>query len=73
MGGCVRRRIARRRRWGELAGLPELNEVFQAGEELGEERHDEGVQVRRQPAVRVVRRRVGAEAGDLADQWGGVY
>jgi len=73
MGGCVRRRIARLRRWGELAGLPELNEVFQAGEELGEERHDEGVQVRRQPAVRVVRRRVGAEAGDLADQWGGVH
>ncbi len=41
--------------WRELAGGPEQEGLFQAGEEAGEAGHDEGVQGGRQPAVRLVR------------------
>ncbi|MCC6718681.1 MAG: hypothetical protein IT555_12420 [Acetobacteraceae bacterium] len=60
------------RRQGKLAGLPELDELFQPAEQPGEAGDDHGVQGRRQPAMRVVRRDGGAHAGDLISQRGGL-
>ncbi|MCC6716999.1 MAG: hypothetical protein IT555_03870 [Acetobacteraceae bacterium] len=53
-----------------MAGLPELDEVFQAGEQAGEAGHDEGVQGVGQPAGRVIPGRGDAQAGDVFGQVG---
>ena len=53
---------------GELAGLPEFGEGFQAGEDAGEESDDEGVQGIGQPERGLVRCRGGAELGELGCQ-----
>jgi len=55
---------------GELAGLPELDHGFQAGEDAGEAGHYEGVDGVRQPQGRVLRLRRLAQGGELGRQGG---
>ncbi|MCC6717863.1 MAG: hypothetical protein IT555_08265 [Acetobacteraceae bacterium] len=54
---------------GELAGLPELDEVFQAGEQACEDGHDHGVQRIGQPERSLLRLGGGAQVGDPFGQW----
>ena len=53
---------------GELAGLPEQDELFQAGEQAREAGRDEGVQGRGQPGLRLVGLGGGAQTGELVGQ-----
>ena len=69
----VRRARCRGYRWGELAGLPELEELFQPTEQAHEAGHDEGVQRGGEPAARVIFRRGDAQAGDVVGQVGFGY
>jgi hypothetical protein len=55
---------------GELAGLPELDEVFQAGEQAAEAGHDQGLHRRGQPAPGAIRLRGVTQGGDLVRQGG---
>ena len=61
----------------ELAGLPELDQLLQAGEQAREGSQNEGVQDRHQPGrggvVVGLRPHVGGNAGDVLGQgWGRV-
>ena len=53
---------------GELAGLPELDHLFQPGEKFGQECQNQGVN----PPCRV-RLCGGAQAGDCFAEWGGFF
>lgn len=55
---------------GELAGLPEEDELLDAAEQAGEAGDDEGVQGGHHPAMGDLVQGFGADAGDLAGQWG---
>jgi len=57
---------------GEVAGLPEQDELFQPADEAREAGHDEGVQCRGQPIRCHVRGRAGAKAAEVVAQDGRV-
>jgi len=54
---------------GELAGLPEGDEVFEAGEEADEAGVDEGVQHGEHAVIRGIGAEVGDDGGELPVQW----
>ncbi len=61
-GGFVQAALRR----GELAGLPEPEELFQAGEEARQGGHDQGVDGVRNPgAVLLPCLRIAAQAGEM--------
>ena len=55
---------------GELARLPQLQELFQAAENAGENGGDQGIQSRRAPGALLPRGRRAAQAGDLVAEGG---
>ena len=55
-------------RGGEGAGLPKLEELFQAAEDAGEGGQNQGVQNLRQPAPNGATCRVVAQAGEMVGQ-----
>lgn len=57
-------------RGGEGAGLPKLEELFQAAEDAGEGGENQGVQNLRQPAPNGAACRVVAQAGEMVGQRG---
>ena len=57
-------------RGGEGAGLPKLEELFQAAEDAGEGSQNQGVQNLRQPAPLGATCRVVAQAGEMVGQRG---
>ena len=59
------------RQRGELAGLPEGEDVFEACEDAGQAGDDEGVHAVGHPTGRRRRRQGGAQAGELVAQGGG--
>ncbi|MCC6718884.1 MAG: hypothetical protein IT555_13455 [Acetobacteraceae bacterium] len=59
-----------RRGCGQDAGLPEADDVFQAGEQAAEAGHQQGMQRIGQPEGRLVRRDGGTHARDLVGQEG---
>jgi len=61
---------AARLRRGELAGLPEQEYLFQAGEDAGQTGHDEGVDGNRNPGARLRFLRDAAQAGELVAEGG---
>lgn len=56
---------------GEAAGVPELEEVFQAAENAGQDGHNHGLEGGGQPGTGLHRRSGDAELGQLAGQRGG--
>jgi len=53
-----------------LAGLPEQEDLFQAGEDAGQTGHDEGVDGNRNPGARLRFLRDAAQAGELVAEGG---